>query len=108
MCISHFERIIIKESSFIVNFAPIMANKITSLSSLQRHRDLLKMEYEYDRKSFEVQSSHVSIPKKISAGICRYPVSLGRSYYNSLNQFVVEINHAPLEDDDHFEYGKIV
>ncbi len=85
-----------------------MANKITSLSSLQRHRDLLKMEYEYDRKSFEVQSSHVSIPKKISAGICRYPVSLGRSYYNSLNQFVVEINHAPLEDDDHFEYGKTV
>ena len=85
-----------------------MANKITSLSSLQRHRDLLKMEYEYDRKSFEVQSSHVSIPKKISAGICRYPVSLGRSYYNSLNQFVVEINHVPLEDDDHFEYGKTV
>lgn len=85
-----------------------MANKITSLSSLQRHRDLLKMEFEYDKKSFDVQSSHVSIPKKISAGICRYPVSLGRSYYNSLNQFVVEINHVPLEDDDHFEYGKTV
>lgn len=85
-----------------------MANNITSILSLQRHRDLLKMEYEYDKKSFDVQSSHVSIPKKISAGICRYPVSLGRSYYNSLNQFVVEINHAPLEDDDHFEYGKTV
>ena len=39
-----------------------MANNITSILSLQRHRDLLKMEYEYDKKSFDVQSSHVSIP----------------------------------------------
>lgn len=84
-----------------------MTNIISSTLLLQKHRDLLRMEYEYDKKSFDVQSSTISLSKKISAGVCRYPLTVGKSYYNSLNQYVVELLHAPLEDeDDHFEYGK--
>lgn len=67
------------------------------------------MEYEFDKKSFDLQASNISIPKKLTAGVCRYPLSVGKSYYNSLNQYVVELHHAPLEDEeDHFEYGKTV
>lgn len=67
------------------------------------------MEYEFDKKSFDLQASNISIPKKLTAGVCRYPLSVGKSYYNSLNQYVVELHHAPLEDEeDHFEYGKAV
>lgn len=86
-----------------------MANIVSPILSLQRHRDLLRMEYEFDKKSFDLQASNISIPKKLTAGVCRYPLSVGKSYYNSLNQYVVELHHAPLEDEeDHFEYGKTV
>ncbi len=81
----------------------------SSVLSLLRHRDLLMREYEFDKKSFATQSSLVSVEKKVAAGNCRFPVSVGRSYYNSLNQFVVEVSGgASDEEDDHFEYGKAV
>lgn len=83
-------------------------NTNLSMISLQKHRDLLQMEYEFDKKSFEHQSNFISIDKKVSSGICRYPITIGRSYYNSLNQYVVEIHSSVEEEDDHFEYGKSV
>lgn len=81
----------------------------SSVLSLLKHRDLLRQEYEFDRKCFAQQSSLISVEKKVAAGNCRFPVSLGRSYYNSLNQFVVEVSGGvSAEGDDHFEYGKAV
>lgn len=82
----------------------------SSVLSLLKHRELLQMEYDFDKKSFDYQSSSSSLEKKISAGICRYPISLGKSYFNSLNQFVVEVSSSGTEEDDdnHFEYGKDV
>lgn len=86
-----------------------MPKDYSSIISLQRHRDLLKMEYDFDKRSFSQQSSLISIEKKISNGICRFPITLIKSYFNSLNQFVAEFRFRPEEDvDDHFEYGKAV
>jgi hypothetical protein len=55
----------------------------------------------------------MDIKRKIHRGICWYPVEAGRSYYNSLNQLVVEIvkkDHDETDEDiEHlFEYGKPV
>ena len=53
----------------------------------------------------------MGIRRKMRRGICWYPVSVGRSYYNSLNQLVVEISKNYEEDadiDTLFEYGKPV
>ncbi len=84
-------------------------NTDLSILSLQKHRDLLQMEYEYDKKSFEHQSGFMSVDKKVAAGICRFPISIGRSYYNSLDQYVVEIHARGCDDEeDHFEYGRSV
>ena len=81
----------------------------SSVVSLLKHRDLLRQEYEFDRKCFAQQSSLISVEKKVAAGNCRFPVALGRSYYNSLNQFVVEVSGGVSDEgDDHFEYGKAV
>ncbi|MBQ0073329.1 MAG: AAA family ATPase [Prevotella sp.] len=78
------------------------------------------MEYEAEKEEFRVQSEKMSIERKKRRGICWYPVKTGRSYYNSLNQLVVEIhNNAkevaadgnPIDDDTEdtlFEYGKPV
>ena len=80
---------------------------------LQRLRQLLQMEYDSEKEEFCVQSEKMGIKRKIHRGICWYPVEAGRSYYNSLNQFVVEIvkkDHDESDEDiEHlFEYGKPV
>ena len=80
---------------------------------LQRLRQLLQMEYDSEKEDFRVQSEKMGIKRKIHRGICWYPVEAGRSYYNSLNQFVVEIVKKDHEEDDEdiehlFEYGKPV
>lgn len=80
---------------------------------LQRLRQLLQMEYDSEKEEFRMQSEKMGIKRKIHRGICWYPVEAGRSYYNSLNQFVVEIvkkDHDETDEDiEHlFEYGKPV
>ena len=80
---------------------------VSPVKEIQRMRDLLKMEYEYERNEFTQESVRTGIQKKVRQGLCWCPVRIGRSYYNSLNQFVVEINRSPDEEDiDHqFEPG---
>ncbi|MBO7582098.1 MAG: AAA family ATPase [Bacteroidaceae bacterium] len=80
---------------------------------LQRLRQLLQMEYDSEKEEFRVQSEKMGIKRKIHRGVCWYPVEAGRSYYNSLNQLVVEIvkkDHDEADEDiEHlFEYGKPV
>lgn len=81
---------------------------------IQRLRELLILEYESEKEEFRVQSEKMSIERKIRRGICWCPVSVGRSYYNSLNQLVLEIwrKGKTEEDEDNedtlFEYGKPV
>ena len=75
------------------------------------------MEYEAEKEEFRIMSEKMSIERKKRRGICWHPVTVGRSYYNSLNQLVVEIhNNATSNADDDanddedclFEYGKPV
>lgn len=81
---------------------------------LQRLRGLLQLEYDNEKEEFRIQTEKMGIKRKIRRGICWYPVEAGRSYYNSLNQFVVEIvrpatNNDEDDDIEHlFEYGKPV
>lgn len=78
---------------------------------LQRLRQLLQMEYEAEKEEFRVQTEKMSLQRKIHRGICWYPIQTGKSYYNSLNQLVVEIVNKGNENEDieHlFEYGKPV
>lgn len=85
---------------------------------LQRLRNLLQMEYDSEKEEFRLQTEKMGIKRKIHRGICWYPIEAGRSYYNSLNQYVVEINkkiqrneNGEVIDDDiehNFEYGKPV
>ena len=80
---------------------------------LQRLRQLLQMEYDAEKEEFRIQTEKMGIRRKVRRGICWYPIEAGRSYYNSLNQLVVEITKAEVnetdEDIEHlFEYGKPV
>ncbi|MBR3443596.1 MAG: AAA family ATPase [Bacteroidaceae bacterium] len=76
---------------------------------IQRLRALLQMEYEAEREEYRVQSEQMSVERKVRRGICWWPLSVGRSYYNSLNQLVVEVMKTTDDDIDHsFEYGRPV
>lgn len=51
----------------------------------------------------------MGIRKKVRRGMCWFPLSVGRSYYNSLDQLVVEIRRTEDTDVEHqFEPGKPV
>ena len=76
---------------------------------IQRLHSLLTLEYESEKEEYRIQSEKMSIGRKVKRGICWYPITAGRSYYNSLNQLVVEISQDDPQDIDHnFEYGKPV
>lgn len=78
---------------------------------LQRLRQLLNMEYESEKEEFRIQTERMGIKRKVHRGLCWYPVTAGRSYYNSLNQLVVEImneNNGEEEIEHSFEYGRPV
>ena len=80
-----------------------------SLLPIQRLRTLLEMERDNEREEYRVQSEQMSLERKVRRGICWWPLTMGRSYYNSLNQLVVEVEKREADDIDHvFEYGRPV
>lgn len=85
-----------------------MTNQIqTPSADLQRQYDLLQMEYECEKETYRQQSERVGIHRKIQQGLCWYPVVPGKSYYNSLNQLVIEIERRDDKEIEHnFEYGR--
>lgn len=61
------------------------------------------------KRHFYQQTQRAGIPKRIQQGVCWYPVSANKSYYNSLNQLIIEIKRDENDDTDHnFEYGRPV
>lgn len=70
---------------------------------------LLKKEYEYEKQSFQRDTEMMGIDRKVKRGDCWFPITVGRSYYNSLDRFVVEITRSADTDIEHnFEYGRQV
>lgn len=76
---------------------------------LQQHQLLLRMEYECEKEEFRRQTETMGVARKVKRGLCWHPVTPGRSYYNSLNQLVIEITRTENTDVEHnFEYGRPV
>lgn len=82
---------------------------LSSIINLQQQHDLLRLEYEYEKEAFRQQTQVMGVARKVKRGLCWYPVSVGRNYYNSLNQLVAEIEHREDKEIEHnFEYGRPV
>lgn len=74
---------------------------------LQRQRMLLEIEYNHEKEEFRKQTETMGVERKVRRGDAWFPVSIGRSYYNSLNQMVVEVMRQPGSDIEHnFEAGR--
>lgn len=77
--------------------------------TLTRQRRLLQCEYEHEKAAFRRDAETMGMGRKVKRGECWFPISIGRSYYNSLDRFVVEIFRTADSGIEHcFEYGRSV
>ena len=83
--------------------------KYSLLGEMQHQLQLLQQEYEYEKGMFWDSTHKADVPRKVQQGICWYPVRIGASRYNSLNQLTVDVFRVEGEDVEHnFEYGRPV
>lgn len=79
------------------------------VATLLHQEQLLRLEYAYEKAQFQQQTEAMGIGRKVKRGLCWYPVSPGRSYHNSLNQLVVEVERQNDPEIEHnFEFGRPV
>lgn len=86
-----------------------MRQQETALEQLRRQKLLLQLEYYTEKEAFRKQTETMGLRRKVKRGDAWFPIRVGKSYYNSLNQLVVEVFRGEEEDIDHnFEFGRPV
>lgn len=99
-------------SSIFPTFADIfMLNMMTEspILALQQQRALLEIEYNVDKQEHRRQMEARGLDRLAKRGDAWLNVRFGRSYYNSLNQFSVELYRTQDQDIEHnFEFGRPV
>ena len=88
-----------------------MANQQTSpILALQQQRLLLQMEYAAEKDTYRKQTEEMGLQRKVKRGDAWWPLKMGKSYYNSLNQLVVEVFRQGDDDEieHNFEFGRPV
>ena len=88
----------------------MMGNQQSSpILALQQQRLLLQMEYAAEKDAFRKQTEEMGLMRKVKRGDAWYPLRMGKSYYNSLNQLVVEVFRQGDDEIEHnFEFGRPV
>ncbi len=82
----------------------------TALQELTQQRLLLQLEYQTEKEAFRKQTEEMGLQRKVKRGDAWWPLRMGKSYYNSLNQLVVEVFRQGGEDEieHNFEFGRPV
>ena len=79
-------------------------NKATD--SLRQQRLLLQMEYYAEKEAFRKQTETQGLMRKVKRGDAWFPIRIGKSYYNSLNQLSLEVFRTQDQDIEHnFEFS---
>ena len=86
-----------------------MSNAQNTIQALQQQRLLLQLEYETEKEAYRQQTESIGIGRKVKRGDAWWPLRIGKSYYNSLNQLAVEVFRTTDTDIEHnFEFGRPV
>lgn len=79
------------------------------IQDLVRQRELLQKEFAYEREQFKRQTETTGLGRKVRRGLCWFPLAVGRRYFNSLDQLVIEVTRTESCDVEHlFEPGRPV
>lgn len=77
--------------------------------ALMQQRQLLQMEYDAEKEAFCKQTETQGLARKMKRGDAWFPLNIGKSYYNSLNQLSLEVTRTADQDIEHnFEFGRPV
>ena len=80
-----------------------------AIQALTQQRLLLQLEYNVEKEAYRRQTEDAGIEQKVRRGEAWFPLRLGRSYYNSMNQLAIEVFRDEDTDLDHnFEFGRPV
>ena len=80
-----------------------------AIQALTQQRLLLQLEYNVEKEAYRRQTEDAGIEQKVRRGEAWFPLRLGRSYYNSMNQLAIEVFRDEDTDVDHnFEFGRPV
>ena len=81
----------------------------SAIMQLRQQRLLLEIEYHAEKEAYRKQTETIGLQRKVKRGDAWFPIRGGRSYYNSLNQLVVEVWRTQDNEIEHnFEYGRPV
>ncbi|MDE5869272.1 MAG: AAA family ATPase, partial [Muribaculaceae bacterium] len=81
----------------------------TAIKALAEQRRLLQMEYESEKKAYSEATEKVGLNRLADRGDVWLDIQVGRVFYNSLNQRILEVfRNNPGEEDHNFEYGRPV
>ena len=81
----------------------------SAIAQLQQQRYLLQVEYQEEKETYRKQTESIGLARKVTRGDAWFPLQIGRAYYNSINQYCIEVTRQGDEEIDHnFEYGKPV
>ena len=76
---------------------------------LMQQRTLLQLEYYTEKEAFRKLTEQMGMQRKVKRGDAWYPLRVGKSFYNSLNQRAIEVFRTSDQDIEHnFEFGRPV
>ena len=83
---------------------------LSPIAQLQQQRHLLQVEYQEEKEAYRLHSESIGLARKVTRGDAWFPLTIGRAYFNSLNQYCIEVTRkgGDEEIDHNFEYGKPV
>ena len=74
-----------------------------------QQRTLLQLEYYTEKEAFRKLTEQMGMQRKVKRGDAWYPLRVGKSFYNSLNQRTIEVFRTSDQDIEHnFEFGRPV
>lgn len=74
-----------------------------------QQRTLLQLEYYTEKEAFRKLTEQMGMQRKVKRGDVWYPLRVGKSFYNSLNQRAIEVFRTSDQDIEHnFEFGRPV
>ena len=80
--------------------------QISPIQALLQQRTLLQLEYYTEKEAFRKLTEQMGMQRKVKRGDAWFPLRVGKSFYNSLNQTAIEVFRTSDQDIEHnFEFG---
>ncbi len=77
------------------------------IQALLQQRTLLQLEYYTEKEAFRKLTEQMGMQRKVKRGDAWFPLRVGKSFYNSLNQTAIEVFRTSDQDIEHnFEFGR--